>query len=82
MITQKLAELDPNELPFIDKEVVEIRVILKAIKAKIEIFNEIEVNLGPKKEESYPFLYGASFQTLRIIESIINKELSNIESKD
>lgn len=95
MITQKLAELDPNELPFIDKEqpqqefnmvdkeMIEIKVVLKAIKGKIEIFREMQIKENENKSElRYPYLYGASEQTLASIETIIDQELSNIESKD
>lgn len=95
MITQELAEFDPNELPFIDKEqpqrefnmvdkeMIEIKVVLKAIKGKIEIFREMQIKANQNKSElSYPYLYGASEQTLASIETIIDQELSNIESKD
>ncbi len=62
-----------------EKVIIEIEVVLQAIKRKIEIFNEIEIQENIKKEVCHSYLYGASHQTLKGIESIIDKELSKIE---
>ncbi|QNY27974.1 hypothetical protein IC763_02950 [Acinetobacter seifertii] len=64
-----------------EKTIIEIKVVLQAIKCKLDIFREIEIEENIKKEVSHSYLYGASHQTLKGIESIINKELSKIEGK-
>lgn len=63
----------------VDKEMIEIKVVLKAIKGKIEIFREMQTKENQNWSElSYPYLYGASEQTLTSIETIIDQELSKL----
>ena len=68
-----------KEIQMDEKVIIEIKVVLQAIKRKIEIFNEIEIQENIKKEVCHSYLYGASHQALKGIESIIDKELSKIE---
>lgn len=63
-----------------EKTIIEINVVLRAIKAKIEIFRELEIQESTKTEISHSYLYGASHQALKGIESIIDKELSKIKN--
>ncbi|MCH7317968.1 hypothetical protein MMP64_08445 [Acinetobacter sp. ANC 5659] len=65
-----------------DKTIIEIKVVLQAIKGKIEIFNEMEAEEKTKESVSHHYLLGASQQTLRVIESLVDKELSKIESSN
>lgn len=65
-----------------NKTTIEIKVVLEAIKGKIEIFNEIEAEEKSKESVSHHYLLGASRQTLRVIESIVDKELSMIQSSN
>lgn len=62
-----------------EKTIIEIKVVLQAIREKIEIFRELEINEKINDEVSHSYLYGASHQTLKSIESIVDKELSKIE---
>ena len=65
-----------------DKTTIEVKVILQAIKGKIDIFNDMEAEEKSKDSVSHHYLLGASQQTLKVIESIVDKELSKIESKN
>ncbi|ENX53241.1 MULTISPECIES: hypothetical protein [Acinetobacter] len=65
-----------------DKTTIEVKVILQAIKGKIEIFNEMEAEEKTKESVNHHYLLGASQQTLRVIEGIVDKELSKIESSN
>ncbi|HAV5431500.1 hypothetical protein [Acinetobacter gyllenbergii] len=65
-----------------NKTIIEIKVVLEAIKGKIDIFNEMEAEEKSKESVSHHYLLGASQQTLRVIESIVDKELSKIESSN
>ncbi|MBJ9954383.1 hypothetical protein I5735_15230 [Acinetobacter baumannii] len=64
------------------KAEIEMKVVLQAIKGKIEIFKEMELEEKSQGDISRLYLYGAARQTLKGIEEIILKELSNIESEN
>jgi len=65
-----------------NKTIIEIKIVLEAIKGKIDIFNEMEAEEKSKESVSHHYLLGASQQTLRVIENIVDKELSKFESSN